>query len=159
MDTAGPGQTESPTSPPRSRIFVPPQRLPCEAPTIHQLTRPHQSSFFLPGRVGIVAVQILVDTGCTTNLLSKRIFDQLPKNTQAAKEEYATHGIMTNVARLAFSGLLQTELRVRQHHGDKVFVVGDIDEDVILGMPFLAKYECQINFQWNTLTLQGQELI
>ena len=60
---------------------------------------------------------------------------------------------MANEARLAFSGLIQTELRVRQHHRNEMFVVGDIDEDVILGMPFLAKHECQLNFQQNTLTL------
>ena len=87
-------------------------------------------------------MQVLVDTGCTTNLLSKRIFDQLPKNIQAGREEYAAHGIMANGARLAFSGLLRTELRVRQHHGEEIFMVGDIDEDVILGMLFLAKHEC-----------------
>ena len=103
-------------------------------------------------------MQVLVDTGCTTNLLSKRIFDQLPKHIQAGREEYAAHGIMANGARLAFSGLLRTDLRVRQHQGKETFVVGEIDEDAILGMPFLAQHECQLNFQRNTLTLQGQEL-
>ena len=115
---------EGPTSPPRSRPPVPPCSLPSKAPTMHQLAQPHQLSFSLPGRVGGVPVQVLVDTGCTTNLLSKRVFDQLLRNTQAGKEEYAAHGIMANGARLAFSGLLRTELRVRQHHGKETFVVG-----------------------------------
>ena len=77
IDTAGPGQRECPTRPPRSRPPVPLRRLPSEAPTIPQLARPHQPSVFLPGQVGGVPVQVLVDTGCTTNLLSKRIFDLL----------------------------------------------------------------------------------
>ena len=92
-------------------------------------------------------MQVLVDTGCTTNLLAKRIFDQLPQKTQATNQEYAAHGIMANGARLAFSGLIKTDFRVRQHHGEETFVVGDIDEDVVLGMPFLAKHDCQLNFQ------------
>ena len=83
-------------------------------------------------------MQVLVDTGCTTNLLAKRISDQLPQKTRATKEEYAAHSIMANGARLAFSGLIQTDFWVWQHHGDETFVVGDIDEDVTLGMPFLA---------------------
>ena len=112
----------------------------------------------MPGRVGGLPIQVLVDTGCTTNLLSKRIFDQLPRNIQAGREEYVAHGSMANGARLAFSGLLRTDLRVRQYHGEETFVVGEIDADAILGMPFLAKHECQLNFQRNTLTLQGQEL-
>ena len=92
-------------------------------------------------------MQVLVDTGCTTNLLAKRIFDQLPQRIQATKEENAAHGIMANGARLAFNGLVQADFQVRQHHGDGKFVVGDIDKDVILGMPFLAKHRCQLNFQ------------
>ena len=88
-------------------------------------------------------MQILVDTGCTTNLLAKRIFDQLLQNIRNVREDYAAHGIMHNGTQLVFSGLLQTELHVRQHHGEEVFMIGDIDEDVILGMPFLAKHECQ----------------
>ena len=103
-------------------------------------------------------MQVLVDMGCTTNLLAKKVFDQLPQRIQATKEEYVAHGIMANGARLAFSDLVQADFRVRQHHGDETFVVGDIDEDVILGMPFLAKHRCQLNFQRNTLTLQDQEL-
>ena len=104
-------------------------------------------------------MQVLVDTGCTTNLLAKRIFDQLPPRIQATREEYAAHGIMANGARLAVSGLIQIDFRVRQNHGEETFVVGDIDEDVILGMPFLAKHGCQLNFQQNALTLQDQEQI
>ena len=137
-DPSGTGPTDAPISPSRSGPSATSRHSVNEAPAIHQLARPHQPSFFLPGRVGGLSIQVLVDTGCTTNLLSKRIFDQLPRSIQAGREEYVAHGIMANGARLAFSGLLRTELRVRQYHGEETFVVGEIDEDAILGMPFLA---------------------
>ena len=38
-------------------------------------TRPHQDSYFLPGKIGGRNVQCLLDSGCMTNILSKHVFD------------------------------------------------------------------------------------
>ena len=46
------------------------------------LTRPHKSSYFLPGKAAGLTMLYLVDTGCNTNLISKRMFDRLPKHVQ-----------------------------------------------------------------------------
>ena len=67
-----------------------------EPQEVKQLERPHGPSCFLPGKVGRVPVQILVDTGCTTNLMSKRVFDKLDKATRETREEYASHGVMAD---------------------------------------------------------------
>ena len=37
-------------------------------------------------------------------------------------------------------------------------MVGQIDEDVILGMPFLAQHDCSIDFHKQALQLGGKEL-
>ena len=37
--------------------------------------RPHHESYFIGGKVAKQQVKFLVDTGCTTNLLSKVVFD------------------------------------------------------------------------------------
>jgi len=37
--------------------------------------RPHRSSYFLPGKMAGKAVTFLLDSGYTTNLLSRQLFD------------------------------------------------------------------------------------
>jgi len=40
--------------------------------------QPHGDSYFLPEKVAGKPVTFLLDSGCTTNLLSRRVFDALP---------------------------------------------------------------------------------
>ena len=58
--------------------------------------RPHQASYFIPGRVEGRPVQFLLDTGCTTNLLGKHVFDRLPERVKTEKKEYARHGLLVD---------------------------------------------------------------
>ena len=45
--------------------------------TAQPLDRPFGPSYFIPGRVEGKPVLCLIDTGCTTNLLGKHVFDRL----------------------------------------------------------------------------------
>ena len=64
--------------------------------------RPYKPSYFLPGKVEGKAVQCLVDTGCTTNLFSKRCFDKLSSVLRNQAEECDTHGVMADGTHLPF---------------------------------------------------------
>ena len=76
--------------------------------------RPHQASYFIPGRVEGRPVQFLLDTGCTTNLLGKHVFDRLPERIKSQKEEYSRHGLLADGTRLPFYGILKLDIRLRQ---------------------------------------------
>ena len=128
------------------------------SPTIRQLGRPHKPSYFLVGKVGKIPVQILIDTGCTTNLISKRVFDKLSKNLRLLMETQDSHGVMADGTRMSFLGLVRLPLQLRHFSTTEIFMVGHIDEDVILGMPFLTKQGCALDFRRNVLALQEQEL-
>ena len=67
-----------------------------EGPEIKLLERPHKPTWFLPGRVGREPVQILMDTGCTTNLMSKAVFDRLDKTTRESVEPCETFGTLAD---------------------------------------------------------------
>ena len=45
-------------------------------------SRPYQPGMYLPGKVAGAAINLLIDTGSTTNLISKKIFDRLPTSLQ-----------------------------------------------------------------------------
>ena len=101
----------------------------------------------------------LVDTGCNTNLVSKRVFDRLPKHIQEQRMECDTHGQMADGTRLPFYGVVQIPIRVRDVKKEKIFVVRQINEDAILGMPFLARYDCNVDFARPVVTIGERELV
>jgi len=39
--------------------------------------QPHGNSYFLPGKIAGKPANFLLDSGCTTNLLSRQFFDTL----------------------------------------------------------------------------------
>ena len=75
--------------------------------------RPHQPSYFIPGKVEGRPAQFLLDTGCTTNLLGKHVFDRLPETIRSQKKEYTKHGLLADGTRLPFYGIIELNVRLR----------------------------------------------
>ena len=73
-----------------------------EEAVVQALERPYTTSYFLPGKLEGKPVQFLVDTGCTTNLLSKHVFDRLPERIKCRLEESDSHGVMADGTQLPF---------------------------------------------------------
>ena len=120
--------------------------------------RPHQASYFIPGRVEGRPVQFLLDTGCTTNLLGKHVFDRLPERVREQKKDYLRHGLLADGTRLPFYGIIRLDIRLRQVKTEEVFIISQINEDAILGMPFLVEHRCAMDFHRPILKLDGQEV-
>ena len=64
--------------------------------------RPYEASYFLPGKLAGRPVHYLLDTGCTTNLLGKHVFDKLPPHIRSQREECDSHGVMADGTQLLF---------------------------------------------------------
>ena len=120
--------------------------------------RPYQASYFIPGKVEGRPAQFLLDTGCTTNLLSKQIFDRLPEKVRSGKREYVSHGLLADGTRLPFYGMVKLAIRLRQVKTEETFVISQISEDAILGMPFLVDRKCTMDFSRPVVQLDGQEI-
>jgi len=54
--------------------------------------QPYGGSYFLPGKIAGKAVTFLLDSGCTTNLLSCQLFDTLSARDKALLEPYGSNG-------------------------------------------------------------------
>ena len=101
----------------------------------------------------------LVDTDCNTNLVSKWVFDRLPKHIQEQQMECDTHGQMADGTRLSFYGVVQIPIRVRDVKLEEILVVSQINEDDILGMPFLARHDCKMDFAQPVITIGECKLV
>ena len=129
-----------------------------DTPAPVPLWKPHQVSYFVPGKMEGVAVKYLIDTGCTTNLLSKEIFDTLPRITKRQLQPLNSQGKMADGTPLPFSGLIRLKCKVRDVAVEETFVICRINEDAILGMPFLTNHGCSVAFDKALLTIDGKQL-
>ena len=91
-----------------------------------------------------------MDTGCTTNLMSKAIFDRLDKATWESIEPCEAFGTLANGDKLRFHEMVKATLKIRHYQAEETFVIGQSDEDIILGMSFFVKNDCSVDFlQWD----------
>ena len=65
---------------------------------------------------------------------------------------------MANETELKFYGILQVSGYLRNVKFEENFVVSQIREDAILGMPFLMARDCTMSFERSVVTLEGREL-
>ena len=121
--------------------------------------KPYQPSYFLPGKTEGTPALFLLDTGCNTNLISKHVFDRLTNKIKQTLEPCSSHGVMADGTRLPFYGIIQLTGRLREIKFQETFVVSQINEDAILGMPFLTKHGCTMEFNRPTVTVDGKELL
>ena len=96
----------------------------------------------------------LIDTGCNANLVSKRVFDHLPEHIQDEHVNFNMHSRMVNCTRLPFNGVVPIPIRIRDVKLEEIFVVSQINEDAILGMPFLARHNRRTDFTRPIVTIE-----
>ena len=69
-----------------------------------------------------------------------------------------SYGAMANETTLPFYGAIRLDLKLRGLRLEEIFVVGRVSEDVILGMPFLAKHQCTMTFDFPILSIAGKQV-
>jgi len=121
--------------------------------------QPYESSYFLYGKLSEKAVIFLLDTGCTPNLLSQRLFDTLSARDRASLEPYeGEHGTLADGSCILFYGVVELTGKVRDQAINETFIVSQFKEDAILGMPFLKRHRCHIDFNKSAVVMAGREL-
>jgi len=122
-------------------------------------TQPYGSSYFLPGNNLGKSATFLLGTGCTTNLLIGRLFDTLSARERANLEPYkGTHSTLADRSCIPFYGIITLPGPVHDQVIHETFIVSQLKEDAILGMPFLEKHQCHMDFQKSAMVMPGKEL-
>jgi len=79
---------------------------------------------------------------------------------RASLELYeGAHGTLADGSCISFYGVLTLPGRVRDQAIHETFIVSHLKEDAILGMPFLEKHQCCIDFQNSALMMAGKEIV
>jgi len=71
-------------------------------------TQPHGNSYFLPGKVAGKAATFLLDSCCTTNLLSRQLFETLSAKVKSDLEPYdGEYGTLADGSCISFYGIIE----------------------------------------------------
>jgi len=135
--------------------------MPCNCESTRRIwVQPYGGSYFLPGKIAGKVVTFLLDSGCTTNLLSRQLFETLSARDKAGLEPYdREHGMLTDGSCVPFYGIVELTGRVRDQAIQETLIVSQLKEDAILRIPFLMRHECHIDFSKSAMVMAGQELI
>ena len=120
----------------------------------------YADSYYVPGHLGGQKVLCLIDTGCTANILSWNTYQKWKgRDKPALADSRDRFGTLADGTPMTFRGKVQTEFRLRTHPFEESFLVGEIREEVILGMPFLRRYGCSLDFSEPSLRFGDQKLV
>jgi len=76
--------------------------------------QPHRDSYILPRKVTGRDVTFLLDSGCTTNLLSRWVFNTLPLKERKELDPYTGEpGTLADGSSIPFDGVIELTGRVR----------------------------------------------
>ena len=117
------------------------------------------SSLYLPGKVERLSVLFLIDSGCTLNLLARRVFEKLLPDCKHRLEPFQHQvGKLADGSSLQFLGQLNLTGRLRSEFVELSFVIADIDSEAILRMLFLQSQNCHFRFADSILSINGRQL-
>ena len=138
------GQTPVPTPQgphpvPAARRGQPASHVPACLAT-HTFSYP--SSFFVPGRVGGWNLTFPVDTGCMHNMLSRTVFNRLPRATRHKMRLQETTAAMADGSGSPRYDSIFLVRRLCNVRFAADFLVCSKSDDGILGMSFLKEQDC-----------------
>ena len=103
-----------------------------------------------------LSTNLLVDTGATVSLLSKAMFDNMGK-TDDTITNVKGDVLSTNGSPLKVLGKTSVELKLADKAWVQDVIIADLTVDGILGMDFLVKHRCIINFHTGLVHIPGIE--
>ena len=103
-------------------------------------------------------VQFLLDTGCSDNVLSRSLFNQLPPTVRDSLVVDQISAQMADGSGLLIYGSITLPCRVRTVQLSISFRVANITDDAILGMRFFNEHDCSLLMNKGVLVLQDKPL-
>uniref|UniRef100_A0A8W8NC53 Peptidase A2 domain-containing protein n=1 Tax=Magallana gigas TaxID=29159 RepID=A0A8W8NC53_MAGGI len=129
----------------------------CMNANIGANTSNHEAGIFLQTKQNEVQAKMLIDTGASLTLISKKIYDLMPQHTRPILEASSQRVLNASGDALPQYGRAIFGIAVCQSETHIPAIVTDITVDGILGLDFLKMGNGIINLGTNTLRLNDEE--
>uniref|UniRef100_A0A8W8J306 Peptidase A2 domain-containing protein n=1 Tax=Magallana gigas TaxID=29159 RepID=A0A8W8J306_MAGGI len=129
----------------------------CMNANIGANTSNHEAGIFLQTKVNEVQAKMLIDTGASLTLISKKIYDLMPQHTRPILEASLQRVLNASGDALPQYGRAIFGIEVCQSETHIPAIVTDITVYGILGLDFLKMGNGIINLGTNTLRLNDEE--
>ena len=148
-------------SPPGGPPAGPAGSMPVDLPSDQRVTTQavaYIGSLFVPGRVAGKSLSILVDTGCTHNLLSRTVFDHLLAQMRQQVVYGKIVAAMADGSGLHIYESIGLTGRLRNVPFEARFLVCHILDNAILRMELLSCHDCFVACDKGLLVMGGQTI-
>ena len=131
---------------------------PCTGRT-HHIRVTKDSGLFTNEKIENRNVEWLVDTGCTTTLLSKKIFERMHPDEQPELSPYRGTLISADGSTIKVLGQAEFNVQIGTKAVQHSIIVAEITNEGLLGMDFLQSHGMILDFARGKIILEGQEIL
>jgi dUTPase len=105
-----------------------------------------------------ISVNILVDTGACVTVLKRDIFNKLPPSSQDMLKPVNLNLVTATGETSAFLGKLNIDMNLGNNEFNHEVLIGDIQNDGILGVDFLTPNRCDVLLSKSCLSFEGKKI-
>ena len=118
----------------------------------------YEGGMFLIGFAENTPCEWLIDTGCTTTLLSTRIFEKMTPDERPELQEYTGTLLSADGSTIKTLGLIELNIKLGLQDFRQRCIVCDITNDGLIGLDFLKNHNVGINFGKQKVVCKNENL-
>ena len=118
----------------------------------------YDGGMFLIGKAENTHCEWLMDTGCTTTLLSTRLYQKMAEDEKPDLQTYSGKLLSADGSEIKSVGVTQMNIRLGKQQFRQRTIVCDITNDGLIGLDFLKNHDVQVNFSKNQVMCKGEIL-
>ena len=125
------------------------------SPTVFLMSQAEENTYYLRGKLGSRDCMMLLDTGCSHSVMPYDLFMELEKDSKIMWSPSGGQGVLADGSRIPIHGVGTVKLRLGDLELEHSFQLVQIEGNILLGMDFLKKQQCVLDFQRGTINMSS----
>ena len=132
---------------------------PTENPITDIVRVTYEGGFFVPGLAEASHVSWLIDTGCTSTILSSRVWSQMDEEERPDLLPYSGHLMSADETPIKVQGRAIFHITLGEVQVQHSAIVADVMNDGLLGLDFMREHKMVVNFSTLEITMEGKKVV
>ena len=123
--------------------------------TVPLMSRKEENTYYLKGDLGTEECMMLVDTGCSHSVMPCDLYAKLDGDSKLQWRPPEGHGVLADGSQVPIQGIGKVKFQLGDLMLEHSFQLAHIDGTILLGMDFLKKQKCVLDFERGILKLSS----